>query len=44
MWKRLRRRSFAPGRPAVYDDQVGLVVFVVVALGAGVYFALKLAI
>jgi len=30
--------------PAVYDDQVGLVVFVVVALGAGVYFALKLAI
>jgi len=44
VWKRLRRRSFAPGRPAVYDDQVGLVVFVVAALGAGIYFALKLAI
>jgi len=44
VWRRLRRRSFAPGRPAVYDDQVGLVVFVVAALGAGIYFALKLAI
>jgi hypothetical protein len=37
MWRRLRRRTFAPGRPAVYPDQIGLVVFTVVALGAGIY-------
>ena len=37
MWKRLRRRTFAPGRPAVYPDQIGLVVFTVLALAAGVY-------
>jgi hypothetical protein len=37
MWKRLRRRSLAPGRPAVYPDQIGLVVFTVVALAVGIY-------
>jgi hypothetical protein len=37
MWKRLRRRTFAPGRPAVYPDQVGLLVFTVLALAAGIY-------
>jgi hypothetical protein len=37
MWKRLRRRTFAPGRPAVYPDQVGFVVVTVVALAAGIY-------
>jgi hypothetical protein len=37
MWKRLRRRTFAPGRPAVYPDQVGLIVFTVLALAAGIY-------
>jgi hypothetical protein len=37
MWKRLRRRTFTPGRPAVYPDQVGLVIFTLAALGAGIY-------
>jgi hypothetical protein len=37
MWKRLRRRSMTPSRPAVYPDQVGLVVFTVLALGVGIY-------
>jgi hypothetical protein len=37
MWKRLRRRSFAPGRPALYPDQIGLAVFTVIALAAGIY-------
>jgi hypothetical protein len=37
MWERLRRRSLAPGRPAVYPDQIGLVVFTVVALAVGIY-------
>jgi hypothetical protein len=37
MWKRLRRRTFAPGRPALYPDQVGLAVLTVLALAAGIY-------
>jgi hypothetical protein len=41
MWKRLRRRSFAPGRPAVYPDQVGLLVITVVALAAGIYVVVR---
>jgi hypothetical protein len=37
MWKRLRRRSFAPGRPALHPDQAGLVLFTLLALAAGIY-------
>jgi hypothetical protein len=37
MWKRLRRRSFAPGRPAVYMEQIGLLAVTVVALAIGIY-------
>jgi hypothetical protein len=41
MWRRLRRRTMAPGRPAVYPDQVGLVVFTVLALGIGIYAVVR---
>jgi hypothetical protein len=41
MWRRLRRRTMAPSRPAVYPDQIGLVVFTVLALGVGIYAALR---
>jgi hypothetical protein len=41
MWKRLRRRSLAPGRPAVYPDQIGLLVFTVVALASGIYVVVR---
>jgi hypothetical protein len=41
MWKRLRRRSFVPGRPALYPDQVGLAVFTVAALAAGIYVVVR---
>jgi hypothetical protein len=41
MWKRLRRRSFAPGRPAVYMEQVGLLVVTLVALGVGIYVVVR---
>ena len=37
MWKRLRRRSFAPGRPAVYMEQIGLLVVTLVSMGVGIY-------
>jgi hypothetical protein len=41
MWRRLRRRTLAPSRPAVHPDQVGLVVFTVLALGVGIYAAVR---
>jgi hypothetical protein len=31
----------APSRPAVYPDQIGLVVFTVLALGVGIYAVLR---
>ena len=37
MWRRLRRRTFAPSRPAVYPDQIGLLFFTLLALGVGIY-------
>jgi hypothetical protein len=37
MWKRFRRRTFAPSRPALYPDQLGLLVFTLVAMGVGIY-------
>jgi hypothetical protein len=37
MWKRLRRRSLAPGRPALYSDQIGLAVVTLAALAGGIY-------
>ena len=41
MWKRLRRRTFAPSRPALYPDQVGLVIFTVLALAVGIYVVVR---
>jgi len=41
MWDRLRRRSFAPGRPALYPDQIGLAVFTAVALIVGILAVLR---
>ncbi len=41
MWKRLRRRSFAPGRPAVYMEQVGLLVVTLAALAGGIYVVVR---
>jgi hypothetical protein len=41
MWKRLRRRTFAPSRPAVYPDQVGLLIFTLIALVAGIYVVVR---
>jgi hypothetical protein len=41
MWKRLRRRTFAPSRPALYGDQLGLVLIVALVIGAGVYLMVR---
>jgi hypothetical protein len=41
MWRRLRRRTFAPSRPAVYSDQIGLLVITLVAIAVGTYVAVR---
>jgi hypothetical protein len=41
MWRKLRRRTMAPSRPGVYPDQIGLVVFTVLALAVGIYAAVR---
>ena len=42
MWRRLRRRTMAPSRPLLYPDQVGLLVFSLLAIGSGVYVVVKI--
>ena len=42
MWlDRFRRRSMAPTRPILYPDQVGLLLFSLIAIGGGIYFVVK---
>jgi hypothetical protein len=41
VWKRLRRRTMAPSRPALYPEQVGLLLFSLLAIGVGVYFVAR---
>lgn len=36
MWRRLRRRTFAPSRPAVFPEQLGLLLVTVLAIALGV--------
>ena len=42
MWRRLRRRTMAPSRPLLYPDQLGLALFSVLAIVAGVYAVVRL--
>jgi hypothetical protein len=41
MWRRLRRRSMAPSRPVLHPDQLGLLVFTLLALGAGIFAVIR---
>jgi hypothetical protein len=41
MWRRLRRRTMAPSRPAMYPEQLGLVLLTLAAIGVGVYLAVR---
>jgi len=36
MWRRHRRRTFAPRRPAIFPEQIGLVMVTVAAIVGGV--------
>ncbi len=42
MWRRLRRRTMAPRRPAVYPDQIGLVIITAVVVAVGIYVAVRI--
>ena len=44
MWKRLRRRTFAPSRPALYGDQLGLVLICVLVIAFGIYVVVRVVI
>ncbi len=33
----------APSRPLLYPEQIGLALFSLIAIGGGVYFAIKIA-
>jgi hypothetical protein len=35
VWKRFRRKSFAPRRPAVFPEQWGLILVVALAVALG---------
>jgi hypothetical protein len=41
MWRRLRRRTMAPSRPAVYPDQVGLALLTLVVVALGIYVLVR---
>ncbi|MFL5840069.1 MAG: hypothetical protein ACJ77Z_06430 [Thermoleophilaceae bacterium] len=42
MWKRLRRRTLAPSRPAVYPEQLGLLLITLAALAGGIWVVVKI--
>ena len=42
MWRRLRRRSMAPSRPAIYPEQLGLVLLTLAIVIGGIYVALRI--
>jgi hypothetical protein len=41
MWRRLRRRTLAPSRPALFPDQIGLALLSLIALVAGIYVVVR---
>ncbi len=43
LFERLRRRTMAPSRPLLYPDQVGLALFSLLAIGVGIWFAVRIA-
>jgi hypothetical protein len=41
MWKRLRRRTMAPSRPALYPEQLGLLLLSLLVIAAGIWAFVK---
>jgi hypothetical protein len=42
MWKRLRRRTLAPSRPAVYPEQLGLLLISLIVIAGGIWAVLRI--
>jgi hypothetical protein len=42
MWRRFRRKTMAPSRPALYPEQLGLLLLSIAAVGGGVYVVIRL--
>jgi hypothetical protein len=42
LWRRLRRRTLAPGRPVLYPDQFGLALLSLHPSAAGVFVGVRL--
>jgi hypothetical protein len=42
MWRRLRRRTMAPSKPAIYPEQLGLLLICLGVIGLGLYAAVRL--
>jgi hypothetical protein len=41
MWKRLRRRTLAPSRPALYPEQLGLLLISLIVIAGGIWAVVK---
>jgi len=41
MWRRLRRRTMAPSRPAIYPEQLGLVLISLAVIAFGAYALIR---
>jgi hypothetical protein len=41
MWRRLRRRTMAPSKPAIYPEQLGLVLISVGVIAFGIYAVVR---
>ena len=41
MWRRLRRRTMAPSRPAIYPEQLGLLLLSLAAIAGGIYAVVR---
>jgi hypothetical protein len=42
MWKRVRRKTLAPRRPAVFPEQYGLLLVTLLVLGGGIALVIYL--
>ncbi|HKP89731.1 MAG TPA: hypothetical protein VJT75_07110 [Thermoleophilaceae bacterium] len=42
MWRRLRRRTLAPSKPAIYPEQLGLLLICLGVIALGLYVAVRL--
>jgi hypothetical protein len=42
VWRRLRRKTFAPRRPLLFPEQWGLFLVTLLALALGLWFAARI--